>query len=81
MLSNSKFYIDELINKISLGRFSKANVNTALITKTRIKASNIFPIYEKLMTGSESCDTLPFIGFEPSKPYKFVTKRHALLVI
>lgn len=36
--------MDELINNINLGRFSRAIVNTAPSTNIRMKANNIFAI-------------------------------------
>lgn len=66
MFNNNSYYMDDLINNISLGRFSRANVNIAPSTKIKMKAKIIFPMYTKLITGFAVLST----GCEPSVPYK-----------
>ena len=66
MFNNNSYYMDDLINNISLGRFSRANVNIAPSTKIKMKAKIIFPMYTELITGFAVLST----GCEPSVPYK-----------
>ena len=56
-------YMKELINNMSLGRFSRAIVKLAPSTKSITKATNIFAMYKKLMSGFEAV----FAGREPSE--------------
>ena len=66
MFNNNSYYMDDLINNISLGRFSRANVNIAPSTKIKMKAKIIFPMYTELITGFAVLSP----GCEPSVPYK-----------
>ena len=67
-----KDYIDELINKISLGRFSRAKVKTAPSANMKMIARNIFPMYTKLITGCD--DTALSDGCDPPKLCKVNNK-------
>lgn len=50
----TKDHMDELINRISLGRFSRAKVKTAPSPNIIMIARNILPMYTKLIPGWDS---------------------------
>lgn len=59
----ASIYMNELMNNMSLGRFSRANVKLAPSTKSKTKATSIFAMYKKLMPGLVAV----FAGREPSE--------------
>lgn len=66
----NRYYMDELINNINLGRFSRAIVNIAPSMNIRMKANNIFAIYRELIPGFETL----FVGCVPPELCKNVNK-------
>ncbi|KAJ6384092.1 hypothetical protein OIU78_027407, partial [Salix suchowensis] len=59
----ASIYMNELINNMRLGRFSRAIVKLAPSTKSITKATSIFAMYKKLMSGFEAVAA----GREPSE--------------
>lgn len=64
--------MDELINNINLGRFSRAIVNIAPSINIKMKANNIFAIYRNLIPGFETF----FVGCVPPDLCESVNKIH-----